>query len=561
MDTKDVIQKVQTYIDSVLSGDIVVNNYIKLAIQRHIEDLETGSERGLHFDIESGAKIVIFSTYLKHSKGKWAGTTVELEDWQCALLTILFGWKKANGLRRYKTVYLEIARKNGKTFLAAVVGLYLMVADKEAGAEIYAAATTRDQAKIVFDEATRMVSSSSALKKRITAYRNNLHIAGTATKFVPLGRDSKNLDGLNVHGAIVDELHAHKDSSVWDVLVTATGNRTQPMIFAITTAGFDKESYCYQLREYAISVLEKQRLDDSFFAAIFTLDEEDDWTNEETWVKANPNLGVTVSLDGLQDMAERAKAIQSEARNFKTKHLNMWLSSYFDWIDMVKWEACAQTINESSLVGRECYGGLDLSNTVDLTALVYIFPPIKNETAPIVISRCWIPQGKLDKKGVQDTVLYAQWAKDNHINVIPGEVIDYEFIYEQIRSDSKKFKIKEIGYDNWGSSSVYNTLSKENIEMVAVGQGFKSMSGAMKELERLIISEKIIHNSNPVLTWNMRNVIAETDAAGNIKPNKAKSKNKIDLVVALIMAMNIYMAGSTSAKKESIYNKRGLLSV
>src|SRR5512139_2470424 len=289
----------EQYIDDVVAGRVSACHWVQQAAQRHIDDLEHGAERGLHFDQDAAEHVLKFFTILRHSKGEWAGRLIELEPWQQFLLWTLFGWKRADGTRRFRTAYIEVARKNGKSTMGAGIGLYLLAADGEPGAEIYSAATKRDQARITHLEAVRMVRSSPMLKRRIRTFRDNLNIEGTASKFEPLGADADTTDGLNIHGAIVDEIHAHKTREMWDRLDTATGARRQPLMFGITTAGYDRQSLCWTLNEYSKKVLDRVIDDDTFFGLIYTLDEGDDWQDEKTWIKANPNLNVSKKIDDL----------------------------------------------------------------------------------------------------------------------------------------------------------------------------------------------------------------------------------------------------------------------
>src|SRR5512139_1249755 len=290
----------EQYIDDVVAGRVVACHWVQAACQRHVDDLKHGAERGLHFDREAAEHVLKFFTILKHSKGEWAGRPLVLEPWQQFLIWTLFGWKRADGTRRFRTAYIEVARKNGKSTIGAGVGLYLLAADGEPGAEIYSAATKRDQARITHLEAVRMVKASPMLRKRIRTFRDNLNIEGTASKFEPLGADADTLDGLNIHGAIIDEIHAHKTREVWDKLDTGTGARRQPLMFGITTAGYDRQSLCWTLNEYSKKVLDGVIEDDTFFALIYTLDDGDDWQDETTWIKANPNLKVSKKNDDLR---------------------------------------------------------------------------------------------------------------------------------------------------------------------------------------------------------------------------------------------------------------------
>lgn len=546
----------EEYIDKVIGGEIVAGRWVRLMCGRHRRDLCEGAARGLHFDVGAAQHVIDFFLFLRHSKGEWAGQVIRLEPWQQAVLWVLFGWYKADGTRRFRTSYWEIARKNGKSTIAAGVGLYLMIGDGERGAEVYSAATKREQARITHQEAIRMVKASAALKRRVTCFRDNLHVRDTATKFEPLGRDADSMDGLNVHGAIVDELHAHKSDEVWGVLETATGSRKQPLMFGITTAGFNQDSYCFQLRDYAIKVLEGVVEDDSFFGVIFALDEGDDWQDESNWVKANPNLGISVKWDDLRDKAKKAKEIGRALTHFLTKHLNVWTNADELWIGPDKWKACGGAIDLASLAGRECYGGLDLSNTLDVTAWVLVFPPVRGDERYVVLCRFWVPEEMARSRSRDRQVPYNVWVREGYIETTPGEVIDYEYIYAQIDRDSMAYNVKEIGYDRWGAAEVYLRMAKMGKVMVQIGQGYQSMSPPMKKLEELVVGGKLAHGDNPVLTWMAHNLVATQDPAGNIKPDKRKSREKIDGMVALIMGLD-----RATRHETSMYDEQGLREV
>ena len=342
---------VDQYISDVLGGQIPACKWVKLACERHLRDLEHGEKRGLVFDPAAGQLVISFFSLLKHSKGEWAGRPIVLEPWQQFVLWVLFGWKKwidGQLVRRFNISYMEVARKNGKSTLAAGVGLYLMVADGEPGAEVYSAATKKDQARITHSEATRMVKSSPALKKRLTVFRDNIHIKDTASKFEPLGRDTDSMDGLNIHAAIIDELHAHKTRDMVDILETAQGARRQPLQFEITTAGFDRESICYQHHERTEKVLEGT-VDlceaDSWFGIIFTFDKDDDWEKPETWLKSNPNLGVSKKLEYMRDQAAKAKEMPSKLNSFLRLDMDVWTQSETKWIPLEHWMICGKAVD------------------------------------------------------------------------------------------------------------------------------------------------------------------------------------------------------------------------
>jgi phage terminase large subunit-like protein len=546
------------YVSDVLDGTQVACEWVRKACGRHVRDMETGHERGLWFDEEAASLAIDFFTLLKHSKGEWAGQTLRLEPWQQFHLWVLFGWKKDDGTRRFRTSYLEVARKNGKTTTAAGVGLYLMLADNEPGAEIYTAATKRDQARIAHSEATRMVKASPHLRKVIRVVKDNLHIPDTASKFEPVGRDADSLDGLNIHAAIVDEVHAHKTRDMWDILETATGSRRQPLMFAITTAGFDRKSVCYELHEYTQKVLDGIIEDDSFFGLIYALDNEEEWEDETAWAKANPNLGVSVKFDDLRRKAAMAKEMPSALNPFLRLHMNIWTQAETRWIDPDKWSACGQSVDETGLQGRICYGGLDLSATTDITAFVLVFPPEVDGDLYKVLCRFWIPEDSMHERSRRDRVPYDAWVREGYISATPGNTIDYDFLFDQVDQDAQRFDIQEIAFDRWGAARVSQVLEEQGMTMVQFGQGFASMSGPTKELERLILSKRIAHGNNPVLNWMMHNTVVRQDPAGNLKPDKERSIEKIDGVVAMVMGLD---RATRHTDTTSVYEEQGIFEI
>jgi phage terminase large subunit-like protein len=549
------------YINDIQSRKVLSNRWVSLCVKRHLQDLEDGHERGIWFDETSAQHAIDFFQFLKHSKGEWSGENFTLEPWEQFILWNVFGWKREDGFRRFRTAYIEVARKNGKSTLLAGLGNYLLCADGEPGAEIYSAATKRDQAIITHSEAIRMVQKSQELRigAGIRVFKNNLNIEGTASKFEPLGRDSDSMDGLNIHGAIVDELHAHKTREMWDVLDTGTGSRRQPLIFAITTAGFDRNTICWEQHEYTQKILEGSVNDDTYFGIIYCLDEEDDWQDEKLWIKANPNLGVSAKWDDLRRKAKRAKETPAALNAFLRKHMNLWTQAEIRWIDPEVWNQCAFFVDESSLSGKDCYGGLDLSSNIDITALALVFPPDKEDGLYQIIIRCWIPEENMQQRVHKDRVNYDMWVQEGYMTATPGNVIDYRWVLNELDQLAQKFDIVELAFDRWGATKVVQDLQEmgwddeKNIHspkhLIQFGQGYKSMSPPMKDLETLILSKKIAHGGHPVLSWAAGNVMASEDPAGNIKPNKEKSREKIDPIVALIMALD-------RARKKNITTSR-----
>lgn len=577
----------ERYVDDVLSGRQLACRWVRLACERHRRDLETAHLRGLRFDEMAARIAIVFFGVLKHSKGEWAGQTVQLEPWQQFVLWVIFGWKKTDGTRRFQTAYLEVARKNGKSTLAAGLGLLLTTADNEPGAEIYTAATKRDQARIVHSEATRMVKQSPQLQRELVLFKDNINSPASFSKFEPLGKDEDSTDGLNIHGVIADEVHAWKSRDLWDVLETATGARRQPLMFAITTAGFDRQSLCFQLHDYAEKLLAGVLEDDSFFGIIYTLDPEekgeggvvvrpaDDWNDETVWVKANPNLGVSKKVDDLQRKARRARNMPAQLNAFLRLEMNIWTQAATRWIDPLRWKACGHlppgyepdgplpnpehvlAYLAEYLRGRTCYGALDLASNVDLASWLLLFPPTGDDPLYWILPRFFIPEENIEERVKRDRVPYDVWLRAGLLTATPGNVIDYDFILAQVDADAQAYDIKEIGFDRWGSTSVQAKLMEAGGPdwIVPIGQGFASMAAPMKELEKLILGELLGHGGHPILAWMADNLVAVQDAAGNLKPDKARSREKIDGMVALIMAIDRAVRHATG---DSMYEEQGL---
>jgi len=550
---------VTDYAEMVVEGEIVTGKYVKWACQRHLDDLERDD---VYFDEEAATRIINFYKLTPHVKGELAGQQIVLEPWQKFIVGSLFGWKRIeNDTRKYREAYNEVARKNGKTTLMAPIGLYGMKFDNEPGAEIYSAATTRDQAKETFSPAKRMVRDSNYLDD-IDAYKNNLTHEASFSKFEPLSADYDTLDGKNIHMGLVDELHAHPDSGIWDVLDDGTGSRRQPLMIAITTAGFNQESFCYKYREFCIDVLDPKKpdfKDDSQFAYIAELDEEDDWQDESNWVKSNPNLDISVKKDNIKRRINKAKRMPSQRNRIICKRLNIWTNAESRWMDMKHWdESAGYDMNDfeeikEELEGEPCYAGLDLSSKIDITAYVKVFP---RENNYIVIPEFFIPKDTIQKRSKEDGVPYDVWARKGFVNATEGNVVHYSAIENKIIEDYKKYEILEVAHDRWGATQMSQNLEGENITMVSTGQGYKSMSEPMKEIEKLVLEKTLIHFGHPVLRWMADNTVAKTDPSENIKPDKAKSKERIDGIVALIMGIG--RAIVNEGKGKSVYEERGI---
>lgn len=525
----------------------VPGKYERLCYERHERDLELGAARGLTFDPAAGQRVVDFiERYCKHHKAEWAGRPLRLEEWQKKILRIAFGWMRSDGTRRFRTVYIEIPRKNGKSELTGGVGLYLLVADGEHGAEIYSVATKKDQAKIVWGAAEAMVKQSAALRKYVRAYKNNLSCERMGSKFEPLSSESKTQDGLNASAGLTDEAHAHQDRHLYDVVATSMGSRRQPINWVITTAGvYNPETIGWELHERAIHVLDGVIEDDSFFAFIAAAGEEDDWEKPETWINANPNYGISVKPDYFKEQYARAASTPSFLNTFLRYHLNRWTQQRDRWIPIEKWNACARVVDEAALEGDRCFAALDLSSKIDITSLTLCFPrPLSKPDAPRTydfVFRFWCPEESIMRRSKEDRVPYDAWTRDGWIIPTPGNVVDYSFPIAELALASKRFKIDEVAYDPWNATGTAIALQDKGLTLVEFGQGFKSMSEPTKELEKLVIANQIAHATprgiHPVMRWMVANVAVKRDPADNLKPDKSSAIGRIDGVVSTIMAL------------------------
>lgn len=544
------------YLTAVLKGKQPANRLTRLMCERHQRDIKTAKGRGLRFDETLAKRALAFFSVLRHSKGEWANQEFALGGWQEFIIASLFGWVRADGTRRFRRAYIEVPRKNGKSTLVSGIGLYLLAADGEPGAEIYTAATKREQARIVHGEATRMVKASPLLKKEIGVFRDNLHVLATHSKYEPLGADADTMDGLNIHGAIIDELHAHKTRNVVDVLDTATGARRQPLIIEITTAGWDKQSVCWEHHAYSRQVLEGTLEDDSWFAFIAGIDDGDDWADPKTWAKANPNYGVSVKPDDLARKAKRAKSIPAEQNNFLRLHLNVWTEQADRWIELDAWDACGAFVDLDTLRGRDCYAGLDLANTTDIAALVLVFPDDNDPPNFDVLPFFWVPQESVIERTRKASVNYLSWVEQGYIEATEGNVIDYAAITLKLDELAQMYNIREIAYDRWGATQLVQDLQSGGLNVIPLGQGFASMSPPTKELMTIVLSKRLRHSGHPVLRWMASNMSVATDPAGNLKPDKSKSSEKIDGMVALVMGID---RATRRESGGSVYETRGVL--
>ena len=514
------------------------------------------------YDKNKADRAVAFIQNLCHTKGKWAGKRFILLPWQEQIIRDLFGVVKEDGKRQFLTAYVEIPKKNGKSELAAVIALYLLFADNEPSAEVYGAACDRQQASIVFDVAKQMVQMSPALHKRSKIAAANKRIVNYSNVgfYQVLSAETGTKHGLNVSGLVFDELHSQPNRKLYDVLTKGSGDaREQPLFFIITTAGTDKNSICYELHAKAMDIKAGRKKDNAFYPVVYGLTEQDDWNDEANWYKANPSLGHTISIHRVREAYKNALENPAEENVFKQLRLNIWTSATVCWIPEHIYNRGDLSIDMDSLHGRECYGGLDLSSTTDITAFVLVFPPRAEDEKYILLPFFWLPKDTLELRCRRDHVLYDVWELQGYIQTTEGNVLHYGFIEKFIEELGEKYHIKEIAFDRWNATQMVQNLEAMGFIVVPFGQGYKDMSPPSKELYKLLMEGNINHGGNPVLKWMAQNVVMRQDPAGNIKPDKEKSVERIDGIVAAIMALDRSIRNKSD--DASVYDKRGILFV
>lgn len=494
-----------------------------------------------HYDAEKADRAVRFIENLKHTKGRWAGKRFWLLPWQEQIIRDVFGIVDAHGNRQFRIAYVEIPKKNGKSELAAAVALYLLYADNEPSAEVYGAAADRQQASIVFDVARQMVDMTPALVKRskIMAAGKRIVNYSNGGYYQVLSAEVGTKHGLNVSGLVFDELHSQPNRQLYDVLTKGSGDaREQPLYFLITTAGTDRESICYEVHMKALDLLKGTKIDPSFYPVVYGLADDQDWNNEANWYQANPSLGYTIKIDRVRDAYKDALENPAEENVFRQLRLDQWVGSTVAWIPEHVYDKGDLPIDMEKLKGRDCYAGLDLSSTSDITAFVMVFPPETEGENYIVLPHFWLPRETLQLRVRRDHVPYDVWEKQGLFHITEGNVVDYNFVRKTINELGKEYHICEIGVDRWNATQLITDLDGDGFVMVPIGMGFKDMSPGMKELYKLLLEGKITHGGNPILRWMAGNVVAEIDAAENIKPSKKKATEKIDGIVALIMGLD-----------------------
>jgi len=478
-----------------------------------------------------------------------------MEPWQCFQYCSVFGWLDVDGFRRFRKSYTEVPRKNAKTTGCAAVGLYMLAADGEPGSEVYSAAVTRDQARISFDIARKMVLQESGLREiGIEPLAHSLLAERSGSVFRPLASDADSLDGYNVHCAIIDELHAHKTREVFDALETGTGSRIQPLIWMITTAGVNRTGICYEQRNYLQQVLEGRHKDERYFGLIYTLDENDDWTQVRAWKKANPNYGVSVNPDDIRTLVQSARANPQSTNAILTKRFDIWCSAATGYFNMLAWQACRAKIAIADFEGTECYFGLDLASKIDIAALVVLF---KTGRGWAVFGRYYLPEDAIEP-GKPNYDFYRGWAREGRLTLTPGAVIDFEFIERDLIELNQQLHPREICYDAWQATELSTRMSAEGLPMVEVPMNARNISEPMKEMGASIIAGRFQHDGDPIYAWMLGNVTAKEDVKENVYPRKDRPENKIDGPVATMMPMGRAMIAPDEI---CVYDRRGVLEI
>lgn len=534
-----------------------------------IKTPEPSSVRDAAFDPERVDRVVAAFRRLRHTKGRFAGQVFDPDCWQVAYyLAPVFGWvapSKDSGeyARIITTAWIELPRKNGKTTLASGTGIYLTGADGEPGAQVVCAATNKDQARFAFDPMKQIVRGSPDLAKHFDPFQSKIIHKSSGSVFEPVANVGDAQHGRDLHGGIVDEVHLHKSPDLIEAIETGTGSRIQPLILFITTADAGRRHTPYDEKRTRIEKLARGALKDpTTYGVVFAASEDDDPFVEATWKKANPGYGISPTKRFMASAANKAKDSPAELASFQRLHLGLRTKQQFRYIDLEAWDANASIVDTSRLVGRECFGGLDLGSTSDLTALCWVFP---DGDAFDVLLRCWAPEDSIPALDERTARAASGWVSSGWLTTTPGNVTDYDFIEAQIGRDRDQFLVQEVAYDRWNAQQLVNNLLSAGAPLVTMGQGFASMSAPTKDFQRLVLTGNpdkpiIRHGGNPLLRWMVDNLAVAMDPAGNVKPDKANAGDKIDGVVALIMALSRALA-TRETRGVSAYEDEGLMIV
>jgi phage terminase large subunit-like protein len=550
MVAKNYAADAKRYAEQVVAGEILSCRWVQLACQRQLNDLARFKGKGSPYRFNPklvdrdgrsfcpADNLCAFIERLPHVKGPLAGESITLEPWQIFILSTVFGWVKSDGKRRYRRSYIEVPRGNAKSTLSSAVALYMLAADGEGGAEVYSLATTRDQARIVFGDAQTMARRSAGFRSRfaVNVGAHNMHVLASGSKFEALSAEGSTLDGLNIHFGCVDELHAHKTRTVYDVVETGTGKRDNSLLWVITTAGSNRAGICYEARTFVTKLLNGVFEDDTQFGIVYGLDDGDDWTTENALVKANPNWGISVRPEILGPLQAKAMQLPSAVNNFKTKHLNEWVNADTAWMDMRAWDACGDSsLDIEAFTGQPCWVGLDLASKTDIAALMLMFQHPEISDAYVVFGKYYLPEDTVQAAGNSQ---YPGWMRTGRLTVTPGNVIDFGWIEADLLDLVLRFAVQAVAFDPFQATQLSTRMLAEGLPMIEVRPTVLNFSEPMKTLEALVLQRKLVHDGDPVLTWMASNVVAHLDAKDNIYPRKERAENKIDGIVALIMALS-----------------------
>lgn len=530
----------EAYISAVSSGRQIACKYVQQAVSRHLSDLKR-KDWAFYFDPDEADRAIMFCRLCRHTSGKLGGHPFNLQDNQAFILAMLFGWRrKEDNSRRFTQCYLEMARKAGKSELAAVIELYTGFCEGEEGAQVYTAATTRDQANMVFRAVKKMAASLKrdvkAMKKHIDVLANSVVFKLTDSFIQKVSADAGTLDGLNPHCAVIDEYHAHKNDLVKGVMQTGMGSRHNPLLLVITTAGFDKSAPCFAVeRKNAVEVLAGDKTQDNLFALIFTLDEGDDWQDESVWIKSNPNLGSTPTLQYLRDQVQDAKNKGSSTQvQVLTKNFNLWTDAPEIWIPEDQIKAVCRPIDLSEFAGRKNYIGLDVGAVRDMTAIAIYSPGDENGPALLKVF-FYVPEEQIEVR--KNEVPYDQWARGGHLTTTPGNTFDFDYALRRVHEINEACGARQVSFDRWNAYQIATALSESGVEVMECRPSYANLNQPVKSLENAIVSGEIAIDYNPVLLWNFRNVVFDRNADDSVKPNKKKSGEKIDGIAATLCAM------------------------
>ncbi|MDC9615349.1 terminase large subunit [Xenorhabdus khoisanae] len=526
----------EQYAFDVENGTIPACKRLKQAVKRYYSDLNNPL---YVFDTEVVERFIGFSRLCPHVKGHLRGKPIMLEPWQQFAFANLFGFKvKATERRKYRSAYIQVPRKNAKSTVAAMLANWFLVME-QGQQDIYTAAVSRDQARIVFDDARQMCLLSKPLKKRVAIQQHKVTYAKSNSLLKPLAAKASTIEGTNPSLAIVDEYHLHPDNAVYSALELGMGARPEGILFAITTAGSSVISACKQHYDYCCQILVGEEQNESLFALIYELDDENEIDDETLWIKANPNLNVSVDSTALHDTIQKARGIPSQWTEMLTKRFNIWCQGETPWMGDGAWKACQTEYDENDLKGLECYAGLDLSSTGDITSICYTFP-VDNEL--LLLTRHYLPEAQLQNPANKNRAIYRQWAQMGWLRTTPGDCIDYDRIRDDILKDSQQFDIKLVGFDTWNATHLRTQLQGAGLDVEPFPQTYMRFSPVAKSAEVFVNRKVIRHNGDPVLAWAIANVVMETDANANIKPNKKKSANKIDPAIAFLMSFGTWQS-------------------